>query len=361
VKVVIFGLTISSAWGNGHATLWRGLCGALHARGHDITFFERDVPYYARNRDLVSGDAFHLVLYDAWGDVRLHAARELAQAEVAIVTSYCPDGPAAAEIVLQSRAMRKVFYDLDSPVTLDTLARGERVPYLPADGLAAFDLVLSYAGGRVLQELKERLGAQVVAPLYGSVDPAVHRPVPPSDALTNDLSYLGTYAADRQQKVEGLFITPARLRPHQRFALAGAQYPPDFPWTENILYFWHLPPHDHATLFCSSRLTLNTTRSAMAAAGYCPSGRLFEAAACGAAIVTDWWDGLGEFFEPAAEVLVAHATGDVLAALDLPAAERARIGRAARERALACHTASVRARELEMLLEPSWCGQAGAA
>lgn len=361
MKIVIFGLTISSAWGNGHATLWRGLCRGLYARGHDITFFERDVPYYARHRDAAGGDAFGLVLYGDWSDVRASAARELAQADVAIVTSYCPDGPAAADLVCGSPAARKVFYDLDSPVTLDRLARGEGVSYLPAGGLGGFDLVLSYAGGRVLDELKERLGARAVAPLYGSVDPDVHRPVPPSEALRNDLSYLGTYAADRQQKVADLFIAPARRRPHQRFAIAGAQYPPDFPWTENMLFFWHLPPGDHAALFCSSGLTLNTTRSAMAAAGYCPSGRLFEAAACGTPIVTDWWDGLPAFFEPGVEIIVAHGTEDVLAALDLSAGERARIARAARDRTLACHTAAVRARELEALLEPSWCGQAGAA
>ena len=360
MKVVVFGLTISSAWGNGHATLWRGLCRGLHARGHEVVFFERDVPYYAEHRDMSGAEWCRLVLYDDWADASVQARRELAGADVGMVTSYCPDGPLASDTVCESGVVRKVFYDLDSPVTLERLTRGEPVPYLPAEGLAGFDLVLSYAGGEALDRLKDRLGARVVAPLYGSVDPDVHRPVPPVGALRNDLSYLGTYAADRQRLLEDLFIAAARERPSQRFAIAGSQYPAEFPWTANILYFWHLPPADHASLFCSSGLTLNITRAAMAAVGYCPSGRMFEAAACGTAMVSDWWKGLDSFFEPSRDVLIARCTEDVLAALALPDAERARIGRSARERTLDCHTSAVRARELEALLEPSWAG-AGAA
>jgi spore maturation protein CgeB len=209
--------------------------------------------------------------------------------------------------------------------------------------------------------LKQQTGARVVAPLYGSVDPDVHRPVEPHAGRSNDLSYLGTYAADRQDVLEQLFIAPARLRRDRRFALAGSQYPPDFPWTENILYFWHMPPSDHPSFFCSSGLTLNITRAAMAAIGYCPSGRLFEATACGVPVVSDWFEGLDQFFDPWREIVIARDTDDVLAALDLSDAERRRIGAAGRQRTLDCHTAAVRARELERLLEPSWCSQMGVA
>jgi spore maturation protein CgeB len=360
VKIVIFGLTISSAWGNGHATLWRGLCRALHDAGHDVVFFERDVQYYAAHRDFTHSDACELVLFEDWTGVRPRVSRELADADAAIVTSYCPDGPAASAAVCESSVARKVFYDLDSPVTLDRVARGEAVPYLPEEGFGRFDLVLSYAGASALEGLR-RLGARAVAPLYGSVDPAVHRPVPERRDRRCDLSYLGTYAADRQAALDRLFMAPARLRSRHVFALAGSQYPSDFPWTPNMLYFWHVPPSDHPALFCSSGLTLNVTRGPMAAVGYCPSGRLFEAAACGAAVVSDSWDGLDTFFEPDREILIAADTGDVLAALDLTDEERRRIGRAARERTLDCHTSMVRARELEQLLEPRWCGAQGAA
>jgi spore maturation protein CgeB len=361
MKVVIFGLTISSAWGNGHATLWRGLCRGLHALGHDVVFFEKDVPYYAHHRDMHGAEWCRLVLYDDWDAVAPQARRELADAEAGIVTSYCADARDASAAVLASRAARRVFYDLDSPVTLERVARGETVPYLPADGFAAFDLVLSYAGGAALEQLKRRLGARVVAPLYGSVDPDVHRPVAPSPELHNDLSYLGTFAADRQEALERFFLTPSRLRPAQQFALAGSQYPADFPWQPNIRYFWHMPPPSHPAFFCSSKLTLNITRAAMAAIGHCPSGRLFEAAACGTAVVSDWWDGLAAFFDPAAEILVARDSDDVLAALELGDEERRRIGRAARDRTLAAHTADARAAELEAFLEPSWCAREGVA
>jgi spore maturation protein CgeB len=354
MKVVIFGLTISSTWGNGHATLWRGLCRALHASGHDIVFFEHDVPYYASHRDMSEAPSFRLVLYDSWPAIAATARRELAGADVGIVTSYCPDGPDASTAVLDSGVGRKVFYDLDSPVTLEQLDRGEEVPYLPSHGLGGFDVVLSYAGGTALDGLKQRLGARVVAPLYGSVDPDVHRPVPPTTQHRNDLSYLGTYATDRQPLLERLFIAPAQQRPSRRFVLAGSQYPADFPWSDNIWYFSHVAPHEHPALFCSSGLTLNITRAAMAAVGYCPSGRLFEATACGAAVISDWWEGLDRFFEPGREVLIAHDTPDVLSAIDLSDRERRQIGDAGRARTLDCHTATVRARELERLLEPSF-------
>jgi spore maturation protein CgeB len=354
MKAVVFGLTISSAWGNGHATLWRGLCRALHAAGHEVVFFERDVPYYAQHRDMTGTDWCRLILYDEWAHVRARARGEMAAADVAIATSYCPDGPDASNAVLDSNVRQKVFYDLDSPVTLAKLARGERVAYLPADGLGEFDLVLSYAGGAALSGLKRFAGARVVAPLYGSVDPDIHRPVPPVPERTCDLSYVGTYASDRQEALEQLFIAPARLRPDRQFSLAGSQYPGNFPWTPNTSYFWHIPPSHHSAHYCSSGLTLNITRGAMAAIGFCPSGRLFEATACATAVVSDWWEGLDTFFTPSRELLIARDTCDVLAALDLPEAERRRIGMAGRERTLACHTAAARVRELEQLLEPSW-------
>jgi spore maturation protein CgeB len=346
MRIVVFGLTISSSWGNGHATLWRGLCKALAARGHDVTFFERDLPYYARHRDAAAPSGCRLVLYDDWSRLTDRAEDAVRGADAAMVTSYCPDGPNASRLVLDSTAALKVFYDLDTPVTLERLSRGEDVEYLPEGGLGGFDLVLSYTGGRALDELRDKLGARVALPLYGSVDPEFHKPVQADASRKSDLSYLGTYAADRQHSLERLFIDPARRRPHLKFALAGSQYPDDFPWEPNIFYFSHMPPPDHPSFYCSSALTLNVTRGPMADMGYCPSGRLFEAAACGTPILSDWWTGLDCFFEPGREILIADSTEGALAALDAAPDERARVARAARERALDCHTAEVRAREL---------------
>jgi spore maturation protein CgeB len=351
MKIVVFGLTVSSSWGNGHATLWRGLIKALAARGHQVVFFERDAPYYAENRDLheLPGRG-ELVLYPDWESVRRRALAEIADADVAMVTSYCPDGLDATEAVLGARRALRTFYDLDTPVTLSRMARGETTGYIGPDGLSGFDLVLSYTGGVAIEELRSRLGARRVAPLYGHVDPSTHRPAEPAERFRADLSYLGTYAADRQVALEALFVEPARARPERRFLIGGAQYPKDFPWTNNIFFVRHLPPHEHPAFFSSGRITLNVTREAMAAMGWCPSGRLFEAAACGVPILTDTWEGLDAFFRPGSEILTAETTEDALAAIDLSDAELRRIAEAARERALAEHTSERRAIELERII-----------
>ena len=351
MKLAVFGLSVSSSWGNGHATLWRGLIRALAQQGHSIVFYERDVPYYAEHRDLLQLEYGELELYSEWSDVVPLAQRDVEDADASIVTSYCPDGAVACELVLSSSPGLRVFYDLDTPVTLERLRRGEPVPYLPEEGLAGFDLVLSYTGGAALQELKEGVGARRVVPLYGSVDPLVHFPVSPVDRYRADLSYLGTYAEDRQDALLRLFIEPARRLPAQRFLIGGAKYPQAFPWSDNIFFVRHLPPSEHSAFYCSSRITLNVTRAPMAEMGYCPSGRLFEAAACGAAVLSDSWDGLNEFFEPGSEILVANTTEDALAALEMSDQELARIAQAARERVLSDHTAERRALQLVSALE----------
>jgi spore maturation protein CgeB len=353
MRLVIFGLTVSSSWGNGHATLWRGLLRALAQRGHQVVFFERDAPYYAANRDLreLPGRG-ELVLYREWDDVLPRARAELRDADAAMVTSYCPDGIAATQLLADGGTSGvSVFYDMDTPVTLENLREGRAVPYIGDRGLADFELVLSYTGGRSLDELRSRLHARRVETLYGHVDPQVHRRVPAVANYTSTLSYLGTYAADRQAALQSLFIEPARLRPGLTFLIGGAQYPADFPWTDNIRFVRHMPPPEHPAFYSSSRLTLSVTRKAMADNGWCPSGRLFEAAACGTPLVSDWWDGLDAFFTPGREILVARDTSDTLAALDLDDAALARIARDARDRVLAEHTSEHRAAELERLLE----------
>jgi spore maturation protein CgeB len=351
MKIVIFGLTISSSWGNGHATLWRGLCRALAHRGHTLMFFERDVPYYAAHRDLTGWRDGELCLYGDWEETRSFVQQNVDDADVAIVTSYCPDGVAVTELVRASNARAKVFYDLDTPVTLECLQAGQALNYIGPGGLAGFDLVLSYTGGRALEELQAKLGARRVATLYGSVDPDVHRRASPEERFRSDLSCLGTYAEDRQTTLEALLIEPARQLPSRRFLIAGAQYPTAFPWAPNIFFVQHLEPAQHPAFFSSSRLTLNVTRRAMKEMGYCPSGRLFEAAACGAPLLSDYWEGLDLFFEPGAEIIVARDSTEATAAIDLPYAALQDIARRARERVLDEHTATHRARKLETLLE----------
>jgi spore maturation protein CgeB len=351
MKLVVFGLSISSSWGNGHATLWRGLCRALGKRGHSVIFFERDVPYYASHRDMTEILGCELRLYTSWAAAAADARRELKHTDVAMVTSYCPDGAAACELVLDSKAQIRCFYDLDAPVTLVRCREGESVDYLPPAGLSGFDLVLSYTGGRALELLQQWLGATHVLPLYGSVDPDVHMPVHAEPEFRADLSYLGTYAQDRQSALARFFLEPARLRPGMRFLIGGAQYPQDFPWAANVRFTRHLAPALHSAFYCSSRITLNVTRKAMADMGYCPSGRLFEAAACGVPIVTDEWEGLEQFYRPNGQVLLCRSTDDVLQALSMSGEELRRIAKSARERTLDQHTAMHRVIELEAILE----------
>lgn len=350
MKVVVFGLAVSSSWGNGHATLWRALARALDRRGHRLAFFERDQPYYAEHRDLAQLPGMELCIYRDFTAVRARADGRLAGADLAVVTSFCPDARAASALVLDSRAHVRCFYDLDTPVTLAALDRGGDVPYLPVGGLGDFDLVLSYTGGRALEALSVRLGARRTAVLYGCVDPDLHRPVPPRRELAGDLSYLGTYAEDRQPALAELLLAPAERLPRQRFVIGGALYPPDFPWRRNVGFVRHLAPGDHAAFYASSPLTLNVTRAAMAAFGYCPSARFFEAAACGVPVLTDVWDGIEHFFAPGREVLVARRRDDVVDAMTMEHGLLAEIGRRARERCLAEHTAERRVRELERIV-----------
>ena len=350
MKIVIFGLTVSSSWGNGHATLWRGLCGALASRGHAVTFLERDVVYYRTQRDLWELESGTLVLYSSWDEVQSRAIAELRDADLAIVTSFCPDGRDASRCVLDHARGRRVFYDLDTPVTLAAIDAGEFPPYLPVEGLAEFDLVLSFTGGRALQLLCDRLGARRVAPLYGHVDPSLHRPASTPLGAQAALSYLGTYAADRQERLDELFFATARSRPRERFLLGGSMYPAGLVRLSNIQHLSHVAPSDHADFFAAARFTLNITRNTMARLGYCPSGRLFEAAACGVPIISDWFEGLDEFFDPWREIVVVHSEADVLEALSMSDGELSHRAWLARERVLERHTAMQRARELEELV-----------
>ncbi len=360
MHVVIFGLTISSSWGNGHATLWRSLIKAMMGRGHTVTFYEKDVSYYAGARDLYAlPEGGRLRLYADLAAIKPEVARALDEADLALCTSFCPDGIAASALILNSRAGVKAFYDLDTPVTLAALSAGSTVAYLPERGLADFDVVLSYTGGRALEELRTRLGARVVAPLYGSVDPANHQPVAAQAEFLATLSYLGTYAEDRQATLQRLFLEPAERMPAARFLIGGAQYPTDFPWAGNIAFVRHTPPQLHSAFFSSCRATLNVTRKAMARYGYCPSGRLFEAAACGAPLLTDTWEGLDTFFTPGGEILPVATADEVLRALSLSDGELRAIAGRARERTLEEHTGACRVRELERICDEVYAGRAG--
>lgn len=348
MKIVIFGLSITSAWGNGHATTFRALCEALHARGHRITFFEKNLEWYASNRDLPNPSFCDLVIYETWSEVLIRAKRELSDCDVAMVGSYFPDGYAAIELVGASNAPVKAFYDIDTPITLAQLREKGRTDYLRADQIPGFDVYFSFTGGPMLRELETRFGAPRATPLYCSFDPKHYRRFSVNQRFACELSYMGTYAADRQPKIEQLLLEPARQLPQHKFIVAGPQYPKDLVWPENVRRIKHLNPRWHARFYSSSRLTLNVTRRDMVVAGYSPSVRLFEAAACGATIISDNWPGLNTFFRAGREILLPTNAQDVVHWItETDPEELHRIGCAAQERVLAEHTSARRAEQFE--------------
>jgi len=356
----MFGLTLSSSWGNGHATPYRAILRALHRLGHRITFYERDVPYYARHRDFTNCDFCELVLYSDWASVRKQALAEAAASDVVMTASYVPEGAGIAEELLSLDGPLRVFYDLDTPITLQQLKNGD-LEYLRAGQLAQFDLVFSWTGGEALVELERDYHVRNARPLYGCVDPDLYYPVRPRLNMRCELSYMGTYASDRQAKLEALFLEPARKRPAWRFLLAGPLYPAEWQWPANVHHLEHVSPSEHPALYCSSRLTLNVTRETMAACGYCPSGRFFEASACGTPIITDWFTGLDSFFDPGTEVLVAGRAEEVLAALGRSDVDLAGMARRARERTLEQHTGFQRALSMVAAFESIRSGAAPSA
>ena len=345
MKITIFGLTMSSSWGNGHATPYRAILKALHRRGHSIRFYEKDMPYYARHRDFNGDDCCRLELYADWESVRAHALEDAAVSDVVICASFCQEGARIIEEVLNLSGPVKVFYDLDTPVTLGALECGE-LEYLRREQIPAFDLYLSFTGGATLIELQSQWGARRALPLYGCVDPDVHVRAVPQANFACDLSYMGTYAPDRQDKLDTFFLEPARQLSATNFLLAGSLYPWDWQWPQNVRRLEHVSPSDHSALYSSSRLTLNITRKEMARWGFCPSGRFFEAAACGTPIVTDRFEGLDHFFNPENELLVVQTAADAIHAISLPDSELQQIASRARERTLDEHTGEHRAQEL---------------
>jgi spore maturation protein CgeB len=352
VKIVLFGLTISSSWGNGHATPYRAILRALDQMGHEVHFFEKDVEYYRSRRDFESCEYCRLTLYDDWKNIRRQALVEASSADVVITASYLPEGQRINDEVLDLSAPLRVFYDLDTPITLRGIERDDGgVDYLRRDQIPSFDLVLSFAGGRILQDLEQRYGARMARPLYGCVDTNDYCRVPTVREFACDLSYMATYAADRQAKVEALFLEPARRHPEKTFLLAGSMYPWDCSWPGNVNRLEHVSPQDHPAFYSSSRVTLNITRAEMTRCGWCPSGRFFEAAACGAPLVSDWWEGLDWFFDVVRDIRVVARAEHVEQALDLPDGELRALAAHARERTLDDHTGQVRARQLLQYLE----------
>jgi spore maturation protein CgeB len=348
LRLVFLGLSLSSSWGNGHATTFRALVKALSDRGHNVLFLERDVPWYAAHRDLSDPDFCRLAFYIDVEDL-CRFRDVIASADAVVVGSYVPDGVVVGQLVQDWARGVTAFYDIDTPVTLAKLDRGD-FEYISPELIPAYDIYFSFTGGRILDQLVTQYGSPAARALYCSVDP---RAYPRLDREKRwDLTYLGTYSADRQPTLERLLLKPARQAPHLRFAVAGPLYPANIRWPPNVERISHVPPTEHAEFYARSRFTLNVTRADMIRAGYSPSVRLFEAAACGTPIISDVWDGLDTLFVPGSEIALANSARDVLDVIGgWSDAQRDRVAAAARQRVLTEHTASDRARAMEASLE----------
>jgi spore maturation protein CgeB len=345
LNIVMLGLSITSSWGNGHATTYRALARALNDRGHRVLFLERDRPWYAQNRDLPDPPFAAARLYGSLEELRDLYADEVARADLAMVGSYVPDGAEVSRWMVETARGIRAFYDIDTPVTLNKLATGDH-EYLHPDLIPEFDLYLSFTGGPLLGVIRRFYHAARVEPLYCSVDPDFY--FPEANEPEFDLGYMGTYSEDRQPTLEEFLIEPARQWENGSFAVAGPQFPDTAGWPGNVLYIEHLPPGAHRRFYNVQRFTLNATRREMVRAGWSPSVRLFEAAACATPIISDYWRGLDDCFKVGDEILVARTAADVLRYLrKLPEAARLRIGERARARVLAAHTSAHRAQELE--------------
>jgi spore maturation protein CgeB len=348
MKIVIFGLTITSAWGNGHATTFRSLVKALARRGHHVEFIEKNVEWYKNNRDLPKPEYCKLRLYKNWKSNRHALIQMCSGADAVIIGSYFPDAIDATKALVEAGFGPILFYDIDTPITLAGLRAKRSVDYLDVSLISHYDAYLSFTGGPALKELEQRFGARQAIPFYCSVDPDLYKRSSQRKAFRCDLSYLGTYASDRQPKLMRLLNEPAALLPNHRFLVAGAMYPQNTTWQPNVSRLTHVSPPDHPAFYSSARFTLNLTREDMVSAGYSPSVRLFEASACGAAILSDDWEGLDDFLSPGEQILLPrdeHDVTDVL--LHLSDAERRKIGNSARERIFADHTSMHRASQFE--------------
>lgn len=349
MKFIVIGLTISSSWGNGHATTYRALLKELAKAGHEILFLEKDVPYYAANRDLPNPDFCSLGLYPSNEALFRSYEREVIEADVVIVGSYVQKGVEVGQWVTSIAQGVKAFYDIDTPVTIAKLQRQD-YEYLTPTLIGRYDLYLSFSGGPILQEIEKIYGAPAARALYCSVDPEIYYP----EACPKkwDLGYLGTYSDDRQPAVELLLNKTALAFPIGKFIVAGPQYPKNILWPENVERIEHLPPSHHCHFYNSQRYTLNVTRSDMKKCGYSPSVRLFEAAACGVPIISDYWEGLTSLFEEGTELFIANSTEDVLHLLHTHTEEELRqVGDNARQKVLKKNTAKTRAYELVSYIE----------
>ncbi|OHB56632.1 MAG: glycosyltransferase [Planctomycetes bacterium GWF2_50_10] len=344
MNIMIFGLSITSSWGNGHATTYRSLVKGLWHLGHKVTFLEKDQPWYASNRDMPESGHCRIILYNDFAQIMREMAKEVQKADLVIVGSFVDNGIEVGSWILDLANGITAFYDIDTPVTLAKMAAGD-YQYLSPSLIPRYDLYLSFTGGPVLEELEDEYHAKTARQFFCSVDSDLYSPCMISRDY--ELGYMGTFSPDRQDKLDKLMLTPARSHDQKRFIVAGPQYPEDIQWPANVERVVHIPPGRHSQFYCSQKMTLNITRTDMIKLGHSPSVRMFEAAACCTPVITDYWPGLEMIFEPEKEILVANDSDDVQRYMtEMTAASLEKIAANALAKVIKHHNSTQRAGQL---------------
>ena len=352
MKIAFYGSSLLSSYWNGAATYYRGLLRDLAARGHQVTFYEPDAFDRQKHRDIEPPPWAEVRVYEATESAMRAVVAEAARADVVVKAS----GVGVFDDALIEGVMRaarpeaiRIFWDVDAPATLAEITPAP--DHALRRTLPSLDLVLTYGGGPPVIDAYEGLGARRCIPIYNALDPETHHPVPADPRFAGDLNFLANRLPDREARVEQFFIDAAARLPERAFLLGGNGWH-DKPMPANIRQIGHVGTRDHNAFNTSSLAVLNVARDSMAAVGYSPATRVFEAAGAGACLITDAWVGLDLFLKEGEEVLVARDGADVAEHVRSLTPERAKaIGEAARARILAGHTYSRRGAEVDALLK----------
>ena len=353
MRFAFFGSSLVSAYWNGACTYYRGMIRSLHDRGHEITFFEPDAFDRQAHRDIDDPEWAEVVVYDAGTQHDVLATVERAKGADVVVKA---SGVGVHDELLEHAVLElkepfttAIFWDVDAPATLGRMEADRRDPLRAL--IPLYDIVFTYGGGDPVVRRYLEMGARRCIPIYNALDPATHHPVEPDDEFRADLGLLANRLPDREARIDEFFFRAASSLPDRTFLLGGAGWE-DRSMPANVRYVGHVPPTRHNAFNCSPTTVLNVSRDSMAANGFSPATRVFEAAGAGACVITDAWEGIEMFLEPREEVLVAAdgaAVAEALAGLDERQARE--IGAVARRRVTADHTYAQRAEQVEAILE----------
>ena len=359
MKIAFYGSSLLSSYWNGAATYYRGILSALSALGHEIAFYEPDAFDRQSHRDIEPPPWARVHVYPATPAGLAAVIGAARDADVVVKASGVGvfDDELLAGVMATARAdALRVFWDVDAPATLAEIDADAAHPLRAT--LAGLDTVLTYGGGPAVVRRYLAHGAASCTPVYNALDSATHFPVPPDPAFAADLSFLANRLPDREARVEAFFLAAAAELPERRFLIGGSGWAGK-PMPANVREIGHVPTAAHNAFNASSRAVLNVARDSMAAVGFSPATRVFEAAGAGACLITDAWDGIEMFLTPGDEVLVARDGRDVaehLRSLTEPAARE--IGARGRRRVLAEHTYAQRAALVDGLLRSAAVGKA---